>query len=1086
MALKTAAADRPVVCAAFLVVLLAATLVAAIPIYANAVAESSLRARLDRAPLTDANAQLVVDVFAGGEARRLDTQVTGQVEDTFGSVPVTIFRSGESEPFRADGRTIAFGFFDDLEQHAVLESGRWPRTANPVEVVLPSAVADSLGLHAGDVLEARSLLDQTNAADVRVVGTFRPESPSTVFWWGNPRSTAGVGPFVTTRESFAALGLNDRNLRWRLEPDTGRVTIGEASALRQALTGLPKKLNEGRAEGSQVELQTNLPKVLADAEHSLHLARAGVLVPFIQLALLAIYGLIVTTALLLERRYRVTETLRLRGGTALQITTLALVEAVLIALPAVVLAPWLAAGSLHVLNHVGPLAGVGVELEPHVTSTAYLLAAGAGVVCILGLALPALRARRVSVARERRRPALAGLAQRAHLDLVVAALALLGYWQLRRYHGTLVSHQGSLGIDPFLVAAPAVLLLAGALLSLRLVPLVARLAERIAGPTRGAVSSLGFRQLARRPRAYSRSVLLLVLAVAIGVFATTYASTWHQSQLDQAAHTAGADVRVEPSGVTGAPPTIDLASSYASLGAEPALPIVTDSFSIGSSRAENAAFLAVDAAQAPGLIHVRDDFATRPLRPLLSPLAAARRSSEPFMLPGRPERLALSARLSIAPWRPVSARDAAYRDRPSLVVYLRDRDGLVFQYRSTLTLDRTTRIQLDLADSVRGGGVARPRYPLSVVALEADVGALYLVSRRARLDVGSVEVSPGAGAPWQPVAARGRWRGDVMSFDFPYEAPRVGSVRTVGGSVRAELETGSTATLANVPAGFNPFGPRPVVQFFLQPDAGESPATLPVLASDAFLSATGSAVGDVVPLGLSAATQPARIVGSFHRFPTLDPATPAVVADLPAYLSQTFGAHHVVLQPSEWWLEAPDDRGVAERLRAAPFRSISVISLGEEEHTLLDDPVALGVIAALALGFVVAAVFAAAGFAANAAAEARSRMVELAVLRSLGLRRGQLTSLVGLETALVVVASLIGGAALGLFVSWLVLPFVGLDAEGGAPVPPVRLVVPWATVLVLVFALLAALAAIAVVQVEVVRRLRLASVLRGGEGAPAP
>jgi hypothetical protein len=245
-------------------------------------------------------------------------------------------------------------------------------------------------------------------------------------------------------------------------------------------------------------------------------------------------------------------------------------------------------------------------------------------------------------------------------------------------------------------------------------------------------------------------------------------------------------------------------------------------------------------------------------------------------------------------------------------------------------------------------------------------------------------------------------------------------------------------------------------------------------------------VGETVPLALSAGTQPARIVGSFRRFPTLDPETPAVVADLPAYLASTFAEGHVVLQPSEWWLQTPDDRSIAERLRAAPFRSIAVVSRTESERSLLDDPVALGVIGALALGFAVAAIFAAAGFAANAASEARSRMVEFAVLRSLGLRRAQLTSLVGLETALVVVASLVAGAVLGLVVSWLVLPYVGLGTSGATPVPPVRLVVPWTTLLVVELVLLAALVAIAIVQVEVIRRLRLASVLRAGEGVPAP
>ena len=68
----------------------------------------------------------------------------------------------------------------------------------------------------------------------------------------------------------------------------------------------------------------------------------------------------------------------------------------------------------------------------------------------------------------------------------------------------------------------------------------------------------------------------------------------------------------------------------------------------------------------------------------------------------------------------------------------------------------------------------------------------------------------------------------------------------------------------------------------------------------------------------------------------------------------------------------------------------------------------------------------------------------------------------------------------------LVLPFVGLGTSGAAPIPPVRLVVPWTTLLVVELVLLAALVVIAIVQVEVIRRLRLAPVLRVGEGVPAP
>ena len=61
---------------------------------------------------------------------------------------------------------------------------------------------------------------------------------------------------------------------------------------------------------------------------------------------------------------------------------------------------------------------------------------------------------------------------------------------------------------------------------------------------RGLVSPLGARQLARRPLRYTRSALLLMLAVALGTFAFAHAATWTRSQADQATYQAAADARV--------------------------------------------------------------------------------------------------------------------------------------------------------------------------------------------------------------------------------------------------------------------------------------------------------------------------------------------------------------------------------------------------------------------------------------------------------------------------------------------------------------------------------------------------------------
>ena len=1085
LTLKGASADRLVVLTAFLVVLLAASLVSAIPIYADAVAQSSLRERLQQASTTDANLQATVHVFGGGRDDRLDRRVRRIVRDVFSATPVAIFWSSESEAFTVDGRIAVFSFYDDLSRNARLVAGRWPASRDsPVEIAVPARIARELHLRVGDVARAQSRLDGDKVVVARVVGVYGVERSSSVYWWGQPRAASRApGPLVTTRSSFFGLGFQDVELRWRIGPDFQRLTIGQATSLEAELALLARRLNAGQPSGQQFLLETNLPEILADADRSLRLARAGVLVPSIQLGLLAAYGLLVMALLLTERRLLRTESLRLRGATAGQLVTIALVEASLIAVPAVAVAPWAAAGVLRALNDVGPLASIGMHLEPQVSSAAYALAAAAGAVCVAGLVLPALVTRRRTAVVSDRRP-LAGLAQRVRLDLAVVVLALFGYWQLRRYHHVLLSNLGGLGIDPVYVVAPALLLLAGALLSLRLVPITAELLERVLPSTRSVVPALGFWQLARRPRGYASSVLLLVLAVAIGVFAATSSRTWYQSQIDQADYAAGADLRVEPGQASGAPSTIALASAYRTLGVEDALPAITDSFELERFGGESGNLLALDARRAGAVVHARSDSASLPLGELLRPLAVDRGSLAALPLPDRTTRIALSARLMSGQERPSPATvPPGYPTRqtvPSLFVYLRDGEGLLYVYRlGELPSARNSRFVLDLSHPLPNRRVT-PRYPLALVGLELDHVAPYVVPRSVTLIVRSVEVASGARGEWRRVSlgAKGRWRASASGLKLPYERPRVEPVSVVDGALRAKLKTGSVYAYTS--------GAPPSTEVLMRPGRDSLPRTPPALASESFLDAMQANVGHVVPLALSGGVQAVKIVGSYRRFPTLDPAMPSVLVDLTTFVAFSFARQGVVVQPSSWWLETAREREVAEQLRATPFRSLEVVSSSERQRALLEDPSPLGVIGALTLGFVVAAAFAAVGFAASAAASTRSRMVEFAVLRSLGLRTSQLSGWIGLESALVVALSLLAGTALGLLVAWLVLPYAALGASSEAPAPPVRVSVPWRTVLWLELAVLGALVAIASVQVAFVRRLRPAPILRSGEGAVPP
>ncbi|MYV45529.1 ABC transporter permease, partial [Streptomyces sp. SID2888] len=110
----------------------------------------------------------------------------------------------------------------------------------------------------------------------------------------------------------------------------------------------------------------------------------------------------------------------------------------------------------------GALARLGLELEVPAGGRlgVWLTAAGVALGCALAVTLPAVAPTGFRSSRARALPA----PLRAGADLGLSAVAGVAYWQLDRRTSGAVSADtaGALGIDPLLVAAPALALLAGA------------------------------------------------------------------------------------------------------------------------------------------------------------------------------------------------------------------------------------------------------------------------------------------------------------------------------------------------------------------------------------------------------------------------------------------------------------------------------------------------------------------------------------------------------------------------------------------------------------------------------------------------
>src|SRR6185312_10326749 len=167
---------------------------------------------------------------------------------------------------------------------------------------------------------------------------------------------------------------------------------------------------------------------------------------------------------------------------------------------------------------------------PEITASMLTVGAGTAVAAILGMAAPVvlnvgsvMRLRRSGIGRRG-----AAILTRSGLDLAL--------WQLRSARSSVR------GFDPVDLAAPAMGLLAGAVLSIRLTPLIGRLLERTMARGNAISGAFAGRGIARNAEAYARPVLLLVAATAIAVYSVEFDRTWTTSQHDQVAHDVATDI----------------------------------------------------------------------------------------------------------------------------------------------------------------------------------------------------------------------------------------------------------------------------------------------------------------------------------------------------------------------------------------------------------------------------------------------------------------------------------------------------------------------------------------------------------------
>lgn len=1114
LSLARLGSQRVVVAAAAVTIVLATVLLTALWVYVDAAATAGVRAAMVAAPQADSGVSVRTSTDDPQQLDALDARVSAALDRAIGAVPYelsvrfettdsyTLTAAAPPPPDAADpaeppdqaaeaavDELTYFAVHPDITAHADLVAGDWPAptaAGQPVAVALHRDAADALGVAPGDVLTVVQRRDDL-PVEVAITGTFLPRDPAGWYWRSDPQDTTGFvqgatfpvrGPLLVADRGVLtdAVGSSGTAAEWHLGPDWARATPDAVAPTRTALLALRRDLpaeDEAPFSGTVV-IETELDDLLSSVQRALVSNRSMMIVPLLQLALLAAYTLLLAARLLSEHRRSEVALLRARGMSGRQVAGLAVQETALLVVPVVAVAPLLAALTLRLVDGRGPFGALGGTAD-RPEWTWWLVSAAAGLLCALALVLPSLGREETYVATqsERGRTGRRGTLQRAGADVVLLAGAVLAYVQLRHYESPVVGTGPAPQIDPLLVLGPCLALLAAAAVSVRLLTLVARIAQ-VAAARGSSLLALGAWQVARRPLRYSGPALLLVLALAIGAMSSAYSASWRQSQADQAEFAAGADVRVAVATDAKAVPALGQPGAVAALPEVDAVAAAWRSpVAIGDVSVD---LLALDAEAAGGVLRLRSDLASGSAADLMAPLAADRSCLDGIELPSGAAEVSVTFTAGSEPVAPVS--EDVTLPPGSLSLAIADATG------STVRLDPLAVVfdgsEQSLTFDLRAAAAGSEP---GATPTEAPAGPLRIVGARVRMPtvfvIGGLELGPDA----QPVPYRSTFAINAFTADGAAVATagrpawEVASPESSNAPAGPVADPGFGVLAAEVTAELGAAFTQ-VVDVFV----GAAVTELPALLDRTAATAAGVGVGDHVVLRTGATSTSVTVADIVEAFPGTDPSTGVMVVDYETLVASRWLGGGATTGPTEWWLASADPEVTAGAAADAPGLAAGVVSIDRLTATYREDPLGAMTLGALLAGFAAALAFAAVGFAVNLVIGARERLAEFAVLRALGVSQRQVLVTLLVEQAFLVGLGVSVGLAIGLLVSALVVPLVVISPRTLEIFPPVLLDVPWEVLALTAGGTVLGLGVLVAVAAGRLQRSGLGSTLRLGDG----
>lgn len=588
LALLRLAHGRALLAAVALGMLVAVTLICTVPLFNSLIIDTQLQQYVNTKDPAKRNIQAMVTTSQVSQATRqqavaLIPQLQKQYLAGFTESAATYFSVSDTLILAAAGANtyspvtgpqarLQAWDYTQAAPHMRFLAGHAPQSVasgDTIQVIVTKEMAGDAQLKLGSQITLWEFGSHQNQIIGTVVGVWEPVNVNDPYWndvlfdAGGTATSPKVYPvlisdndFYRTLSAFSGIGAVQN---WIFRTTTTSINASNMGAVQSDVAQFRSRLSgdaQPIAGVSGVGVISDLDKIISGLQGQESLLALPLYVVVAQIVGLALLFVTAMSGLLIEGQAGEIATLKSRGASGTQLLGVFVTQGVILGLISAVAGAFLAAflavalvtyfvpsSALQGLPvgsaYLARLASPGSVIGPALLGA--LLGVGAITLAAFQTARLDVLAFRREQARQSRQPFWA----RYYLDLILAALCVLGYLELGQFGGVSVRAQLPGGSSsPLLLVSPALLLLAGALITLRLAPLAAAFGQRVAARGRGFSAMLAFAQVERTPAKYMRMTLLLTLAVGLGIFAISYNASLARNVSDSAAYNVGASLRV--------------------------------------------------------------------------------------------------------------------------------------------------------------------------------------------------------------------------------------------------------------------------------------------------------------------------------------------------------------------------------------------------------------------------------------------------------------------------------------------------------------------------------------------------------------